>query len=524
MARSYYGLDKVTGYSPNIDFRSIRQEVNTELERISKEREEKKKTIEENTRLAIEAARSDIGMGAIDQLNDHLLGATDQILENISFQENLRRTGGTSVSNYNKFVQNSKASIDHIHQMSKRIQDRAKELQEDGIHEVDIFLSDLYINNDFLQKNTFFQNPTTGEIMLVGTDENGEIKFDADGNLVDKKTPLYMSGIMNREVLRETDFDAMFDSEITSAGKLISTSPGEYATIVPAAIDNMYRKLSSLDNLEISDFLSQQYSESQFGFTRDREEARKSADEYMSTSSEIADLITRKEQEGLSEEEINSIDRELMSLDAKLRSTKVFMYANETDQGPIIDIEILPVHRKLMHDAGSMMIDARIGKQIIPEQQQGYNAQQVADRNERAKELGIVNQLTEGLEMLASGDQDMMMDGFAKIQTVMAGEDATMTIRQGANDYTINMLDPTGKVLQTYRSTLNSAEAFTELGENLLNRLGYYNYANNLAPINYKFNPRLVVGFDFPDDKSLSPGESGPAQQQTTPLTSLPKP
>ena len=39
MARSYYGLDKVTGYSPNIDFRSIRQEVNTELERISKERE-----------------------------------------------------------------------------------------------------------------------------------------------------------------------------------------------------------------------------------------------------------------------------------------------------------------------------------------------------------------------------------------------------------------------------------------------------------------------------------------------------
>ena len=171
-----------------------------------------------------------------------------------------------------------------------------------------------------------------------------------------------------------------------------------------------------------------------------------------------------------------------------------------------------------------MMIDARIGKQIIPEQQQGYNAQQVADRNERAKELGIVNQLTEGLEMLASGDQDMMMDGFAKIQTVMAGEDATMTIRQGANDYTINMLDNTGKVLQTYRSTLNSAEAFTELGENLLNRLGYYNYANNLAPINYKFNPRLVVGFDFPDDKSLSPGESGPAQQQTTPLTSLPKP
>ena len=118
MAKSYYGFDKLTGYSPTIDFKSVRQEIDKELATIGEAREAKKKVIEENTKAAMEAINEDKGTGELTDLNRGLHNVSDQIKDQVLLQYNLMTTGKIKPSAFNKFVEGSKESINNIKTMT----------------------------------------------------------------------------------------------------------------------------------------------------------------------------------------------------------------------------------------------------------------------------------------------------------------------------------------------------------------------------------------------------------------------
>ena len=159
MANSYYGFDKVTGYTPNIDFKSVRQEIEKELDSISQEREEKKKVIEENTAKLMTEANSDKGMGELDMLNESLHGLSGQVKENSLFMYQMLRTGKIKPEDYNKYVQNSTSSLNHIRTMSESMQERALQLQGDDVSVHEHHLSGDVLNLGYFNEIHFSKMP-----------------------------------------------------------------------------------------------------------------------------------------------------------------------------------------------------------------------------------------------------------------------------------------------------------------------------------------------------------------------------
>ena len=183
MAKSYFGFEQLTGYSPVIDFQTVREGIDKELTEIGKEREERKRVIEENTKAAMDAINEDKGTGELTDLNRSLHNVADQIKDQILVQYDLMRTGKVRPSAFNKFVEGSKASISNIRTMSESYQQRALDIQKPGVAALEVHLAQDVLDLNFFSENAFFSNPSTGDIYLAAINEDGSIKLDEKGNI-----------------------------------------------------------------------------------------------------------------------------------------------------------------------------------------------------------------------------------------------------------------------------------------------------------------------------------------------------
>jgi len=424
MANSYYGFDKVTGYTPNIDFKSVRQEIEKELDSISQEREEKKKVIEENTAKLMTEANSDKGMGELDMLNESLHGLSGQVKENSLFMYQMLRTGKIKPEDYNKYVQNSTSSLNHIRTMSESMQERALQLQGDDVSVHEHHLSGDVLNLGYFNENSFFQNATTGEIFLAGIDGDGNIKYDDKGNIVNKRSASYMQN-RRRSIIKEEDFLNFVSERTKTYAQMVNGEPGAMTTHVDAAFRDIQNKVNSLDDMQIADFLSQELSNYQFDFTFDKEEARQSAKEYSDMQIRLGEVGSKLEDESISEEEKTKLIREQMSLKNKMSAHKFLMYSKETENGSVIDIEIDPVLRQLAGQRMQTIFMSQMGTSVNAEQVERFDAQAALWRQTEERRTQVYETLKRGYQNIMSGDPELMKAGIAQVESAYESADKT---------------------------------------------------------------------------------------------------
>ena len=424
MGNSYYGFDKITGYTPNIDFKSVRQEIEKELDNISQEREEKKKVIEENTAKLMTEANSDRGMGELDMLNESLIGLSGQVKENSLFMYQMLRTGKIKPEDYNKYVQNSTSSLNHIRTMSESMQERALQLQEDDVSAHELHLSGDVLNLGYFNNNSFFQNSTTGEIFLAGVDEDGNIKYDEKGNILNKRSANYMQN-RRRSIIREENFLDFVTERTKTYAQMVNGEPGAMTTHVDAAFRDIQNKVNSLDDMQIADFLSQELSNFQFDFTFDKEEARQSAKEYSDMQIRLGEVSSKLEDESISEEEKTKLIREQMSLKNKMSAHKFLMYSKETENGSVIDIEVDPVLRQLAAQRMQTIFMSQMGTSVNAEQVERFDAQAALWRQTQEKRTQVYETLKRGYENVMSGDPELMIAGMNQIEAAYESADKT---------------------------------------------------------------------------------------------------
>lgn len=416
MGNSYYGFDKITGYTPNIDFKSVRQEIEKELDNISQEREEKKKVIEENTAKLMTEANSDRGMGELDMLNESLIGLSGQVKENSLFMYQMLRTGKIKPEDYNKYVQNSTSSLNHIRTMSESMQERALQLQEDDVSAHELHLSGDVLNLGYFNNNSFFQNSTTGEIFLAGVDEDGNIKYDEKGNILNKRSANYMQN-RRRSIIREENFLDFVIERTKTYAQMVNNEPGAMTTHVDAAFRDIQNKVNSLDDMQIADFLSQELSNFQFDFTFDKEEARQSAKEYSDMQIRLGEVNSKLEDESISEEEKTKLIREQMSLKNKMSAHKFLMYSKETENGSVIDIEVDPVLRQLAGQRMQTIFMSQMGTSVNAEQVRNFDYNAALWRETEERRTQVYETLKRGYQNIMSGDPELMKAGIAQVES-----------------------------------------------------------------------------------------------------------
>jgi len=476
MAKSFYGFDKIQGYSPVIDFKTVRTEIDTELDKINKAREEKKKTIEENTKAAMEALAKDEGMGQYEQLNNHVIGLTDQIKDNILIQNELLMSGRVRPSDYNKFVETSKSSIDNIHTFANKLQERAVKLQEDNVSGISIFLDSEFVNNEYLRNNSFFQN-ARGEIYMAGIDEDGNIKFDENGNILNKMSPASMTAVANMPIINETDFDAELDALWSKFGDITTNMTGEVIqTKVSAAIDEAHRKFGAMDDVEQLKFLEQETSNSRFELTRDREQAREANDKYMEVLGQMNEIRTKLKDEDLSDEESQRLTAELNALNSSLQSIKLYGYVNRTGDAGVIETELHPVHQVLINEIATSMINARIPETFLATQINPV----IAQSNAEDKANGyIAGELANAIKLLGSGNLADFKAGEGLLTTILSGKGASSInyANDGEGNYYLAFIDENGYNQVVTGSVLDEASG-RNFYRQTLNLLGLSEYAS----------------------------------------------
>ena len=474
MAKSFYGFNNIQGYSPVIDFKSVRTEIDTELDRISEEREAKKKTIEDNTKAAMEALSKDEGMGQYEQLNNHVIGLTDQIKDNILIQNELMMSGRVRPSDYNKFVETSKASIDNIHTFANKLQERAANLQADDVSEISIFLDSEFVNNEYLKNNSFFQN-ARGEIYMAGIDEEGNIKFDENGNILNKMSPASMTAVANMPIIKETDFEAELDALWSNYGDITTNMTGEVIqTKVSAAIDEAHRKFGAMDDVEQLKFLAQETSNSKFELTRDREQAREANDKYMEVLGQINDIRDRIKDGDLSDEEAQSLTSQIGGLQSRLDSMKLYGYVNKTGDSGVIETELHPVHQLLMNDVATSMINARIPEKIL---ETPVNTALLQSKEEDQTHAYLAGRVKHAIDLMTKGDETSYKEGLSIYTSILNGYGATRFMTNTKGEGYLYFM-PTGATVQnTLDFNVTDLAGAQAMYGATLDLLGVYDYS-----------------------------------------------
>ena len=467
MAKTYYGFDKVTGYSPVIDFRSVRQEIDKELDSITQERDAKKKVIEENTKAAMEALDKDEGLGELDQLNDRLLGVSDQIKDNVMLQYELMRSGKVRPSTFNKFVQNSTASVNHIKTMAQTYQDKALDIQQPGVASVEIFLSNDVLNLGYFNENSFFQNPSTGEIYLAGINEDGSIKYDENGDIVNKRSTNYMQN-RRRSIIMEEDFNGYADKIVTAYGVNATNEPGKTSEFVDEVFKDLDTKVHSLDNIQVGDMLSQYLSDDRFSYTDDREEAQRSIDSYNELNDKYIDQYEILQNEDSTDEEKAAAQNQMNSLRMQMDGVKVLMYAAETENGSVIDMEVTDTHRLIAHDVYETMFRSKMGTATNAAAQASNHDQGRSD--DRRQATAYYDQMKKAWENINSGDNYSIEAGVNTMVSIYRGLGVNVAAGSVNEDGVFKLQDANG--YEFVASDLTSSESAKIGFKNLLLALG----------------------------------------------------
>jgi len=419
MAKSYFGFEQLTGYSPVIDFQTVREGIDKELTEIGKEREEKKRVIEENTKAAMDAINEDKGTGELTDLNRSLHNVADQIKDQILVQYDLMRTGKVRPSAFNKFVEGSKASISNIRTMSESYQQRALDIQKPGVAALEVHLAQDVLDLNFFSENAFFSNPSTGDIYLAAINEDGSIKLDEKGNIVNKKSPYYMQST-RQTTLMETDFDSEVNEIVQQYGIDATTAPGEVSGLVDAAYKDIQTRVHALDNLEVGDLLSQMLPDSRFSYTDSKEEAQQSVQQWSDLNSRYSEQYLIVQNEDSTDDEKAAAQNQMRIIKQEMDNVKLFMYAATPESGSpgIIDIEVDDVHRLIAHDVYETMFRSKIGT--------ATNAELVQQRDQgRSDDRNLANnyyrQMKDAWTMINSGDAQQIQSGVSKMVSIYRG-------------------------------------------------------------------------------------------------------
>ena len=419
MAKSYYGFDNLTGYSPTIDFKSVRQEIDQELATIGAAREAKKKVIEENTKAAMEAINEDKGTGELTDLNRGLHNVSDQIKDQVLLQYNLMTTGKIKPSAFNKFVEGSKASIGNIKTMSEAYQQRALDIQQPGVAAIETHLSQDVLDLNFFSENGFFSNPSTGDIYLAGVNEDGSMKIDEDGNIVNKKSPYYMQSTRQATIM-ETDFDGEVNGIVEKYGMNVTSAPGETSVFVDEVYKDIQTRVHSLDNLEVGDLLSQMLPDSRFDYTASREEAQQSIDKWGELNTQYVEQYEIFENEDSTDDEKAAAEMQMNNIRRRMEGVKILMYAATPESGSpgVIDMEVDDVHRLIAHDIYETMFRSKMGT--------ATNAELVQQRDRgrsdnRAKANNYYEQMKTAWQNITSGDDTKIQAGVNTMVSVYRG-------------------------------------------------------------------------------------------------------
>ena len=502
MAKSYFGFEQLTGYSPVIDFQTVREGIDKELTEIGKEREEKKRVIEENTKAAMDAINEDKGTGELTDLNRGLHNVADQIKDQILVQYDLMRTGKVRPSAFNKFVEGSKASISNIKTMAESYQQRALDIQKPGARRIETHLAQDVLDLNFFSENAFFSNPSTGDIYLAAINEDGSIKLDEKGNIVNKKSPYYMQST-RQTTLMDIDFDSEINGIVQQYGIDATTAPGEVSGLVDAAYKDIQTRVHSLDNLELSNLLTQMLPVSRFDYTDSREEAQQSIDKWSGLNAQYVEQYEIFKNEDSTDEEKAAAETQMKSIKMLMDNVQILMYAATPESGSpgIIDIEVDDVHRLIAHDVYETMFRSKIGTatnaELVQQRDQGRS-------DNRNMANNYYNQLRKAWENINSGDANKVKEGISLVTSVYRGLGTDAKYVSVNENGIFKIQDSTGASVAMCDLT-NQGGSQTGFN-NLLLGLGgtglgveFSNKTRNSFNYDYNFvKPAEVLGEEFP--------------------------
>ena len=492
MAKSYYGFDTLTGYSPTIDFKSVRQEIDKELATIGEAREAKKKVIEENTKAAMEAIDEDKGTGELTDLNRSLHNVSDQIKDQVLLQYNLMTTGKVKPSAFNKFVEGSKQSISNIKTMAESYQQRALDIQQPGVAAIETHLSQDVLDLNFFSENAFFSNPSTGDIYLAAVNEDGSIKLDENGNIVNKKSPYYMQSTRQATIM-ETDFDGEVNAIVEKYGMDVTSVAGQTSEYVDAAYKDIQTRVHSLDNLEVGDLLSQMLPNSRFDYTDSKEEAQQSIDKWSELNSRYSEQYLITQNEDSTDDEKTAAENQMRIIRQEMDNVKIFMYAATPESGApgIIDMEVDDVHRLIAHDIYETMFRSKMGT--------ATNANLAPTQRDRGRsdDRNLANnyyrQMKDAWTMINSGDQNTIQAGVSKMVAVYRGLGVNVVTGGVTTNGYFELTDPNGQqfIAANLKEESSSINGFNSLIVGLGNtKLGVHfsNKTTDSSPFSFEWN------------------------------------
>ena len=502
----YFGFKANEGYNRVIDFRTIRSDINTQLDGIQKEKEEKREEIRKATNELATQLESKTGFGAHDDLNRGLHDLADQIKFNKLYMYEQAKAGQINWSTYNKYSQDTKAGIASIQNYMASLQTRADlVLNDETSLGVEAYLLDDKLGSGgFFQTNKLFQAPGTAGILFVGTDAEGNVVYDENGQIQNAMAPSEMVAY-NRTIGKKEDFETEIVNRVNTYAINVNNNPNAVSQVVDQVHVDIQNDIDAMSPKQVSDYLDQYAGDERFAYGT-KQEAEESVEQYQNLTKEVFELSSQitsgKKLDGsdLSDEEKANMESRVAELQDALSNHKLFMYAEEGKNGAQVDYYVTEAHRNMMSELMVTDYYARIGSTTQAKLQPRVKTE------EEKKYQGYANSISQGMQALVSAQSPSdVQNAIATLKVAMQGQIGPTSVALGVSSYTPGepfqvVVDVDG-VRSRFTITDDASTKRATIG--LIDIGGAHNYHRTANDYRYNFNPLQGVDVEFRGDAEL---------------------
>lgn len=515
----YFGFKPNEGYNRVIDFKTIRSDIDTQLNNITKEKEEKREEIRKATNDLATQLEDRSGFGAHDELNRGLHDIADQIKFNKLYMYEQAKAGQVNWSTYNKYSQDTKAGLASVQTMMAALQTRAELVltDETSLGAEAHLLDDKLGSGGFFKEHKLYQAPGGAGILFVGTDEEGNIVYDENGEIKDAMAPAEMVAY-DREVGKKEDFETEIVNRVNTYALNINNNPSAVSQVVSQVHVDIEDDIDAMSPKQVSDYLDQYGGDTKFDYGT-KQEAEESIMQYNNLTKEIFELSsqikTGEKLDGsdLSDEEKANMENRIGSLQNQLDKHKLFMFIEEGKNGAVIDYEVSQAHRTMMSELMTTDYYARIGSTT-----QAKLVSQGRTEEEK-KYAGYAHSISQGVQSLASASTNAeLSQAIGRLKSSMTGQISGLeSLAFSVDEYSpLPLGDGTLKVSVLLNGTVHAFDISNEsqandLAKGLIDLGGAHSYRRTANEYEYSFDPVVGADPDFRGDK-LPGTPIGPSQ------------